>query len=68
MFYELYVLITENIIKFISSYVLNMDNITILLRNDLCFIQCNLYLLFLIKSKKIFKIVVEFLKYIVIFS
>jgi hypothetical protein len=38
--------IMDNIIKFISSYVLNMDNITILLRNYLCFIQCNLYLLF----------------------
>jgi hypothetical protein len=38
--------IMDNIIKFLSSYVLNMDNITILLRNNLCFIQCNLYLLF----------------------
>jgi hypothetical protein len=38
--------IMDNIIKFLSSYVLNMENITILLRNYLCFIQCNLYLLF----------------------
>jgi hypothetical protein len=68
MFYELYVLIMENIIKFLSSYVLNMDNVTILLRNNLCFIQCNLYLLFFIKSKKILKSDVEFLKYSVIFS
>ena len=58
----------ENIIKFISSYVLNMDNITILLRDNLCFIQCNLYLLFFNNSKKISKSDVEFLKYSVIFS
>ena len=57
----------DNIIKFLSSYVLNMDNITILLRNNSCFIQCNLYLLFFIKSKKILKCDVEFLKYSVIF-
>jgi hypothetical protein len=38
--------IMDNIIKFLSPYALNMDNITILLRNYLCFIQCNLYLLF----------------------
>jgi hypothetical protein len=50
MLYELYVLIMENIIKFLSSYVLNMDNVKILLRNNLCFIQCNLYLLFFIQS------------------
>ena len=68
MFYELYVLIMDNIIQFIRSYVLNMDNIAILLVNNLCFIQCNLYLLFFIKSKKILKSYVEFLKYIVIFS
>jgi hypothetical protein len=55
MFYELYVLIMDNIIKFLSSYVLNMDNITILLRNNLCFIQCNLYLHFLLKVKKYIK-------------
>jgi hypothetical protein len=53
MFYELYVLIMENIIIFFISYVLNMDNITILLRNNLCLIQCNLYLfLFLLKVKE----------------
>jgi hypothetical protein len=40
MFYELYVLIMDNIIKKIISCVLNIDNITILLRNNLCFIQC----------------------------
>jgi hypothetical protein len=69
MFYELYVLIMDNIIKFLSSYVLNMDNITILLINNLCFIHCNLYLLFFIKSKKkLLKSDVEFFKYIVIFS
>jgi hypothetical protein len=38
--------IMDTIIKKFSSYVLNMDNITILLKNYLCFIQCNLYLLF----------------------
>jgi hypothetical protein len=38
--------VMNNIIKFLISYVLNMDNMTILLRNYLCFIQCNLYLLF----------------------
>jgi hypothetical protein len=68
MFYELYVLIMENIIKFLSSYVLNMDNIKIFLRNNLCFIQCNLYLLFFLKVKKLSKSGVEFLKYIVLFS
>ena len=68
MFYELYFLIMDNTITLISSYVLNMDNITILLRNNLCFIQCNLYLHFFIKSKKILKSDVEFLKYRVIFS
>jgi hypothetical protein len=52
MFYELCVLIMDNIIKFLISYVLNMDNITILLRNNLCFIQCNLYFFFLLKVKK----------------
>jgi hypothetical protein len=55
MFYELYVLIMDNMIKFIISYVLNMDNITTLLRNNLCFIQCNLYLIFFIKSEKFIK-------------
>ena len=68
MFYELYVLIMDNIIKFLSSYVLNMDNITIFLRKNLCFVQCNLYLLFLLEVKNILKSDVEFLKYIVIFS
>ena len=68
MFYELYDLIMENIIKFLSSYVLNMDNVTILSINNLCFIQCNLYLLFLLKVKKLLKNDVEFLKYRVIFS
>ena len=58
----------ENIIKNFSSYVLNMDNVTILLRNNLCFIQFNLYLLFFIKSIKILKSDVENLKYSVIFS
>ena len=58
----------DNIIKFLNSYVLNMDNITILLRNNLCFIQCNLYLLFFIKSKILLKIDFEFFMCIVIFS
>jgi hypothetical protein len=43
---DMFFFIMDNIIKFISSYVLNMDIITILLRNNLGFIQCNLYLLF----------------------
>jgi hypothetical protein len=33
--------IMDNTIKFLSSYVLNINNITRLLRNNLCFIQCN---------------------------
>ena len=67
MFYELYVLIMDNIIKFLSSCVLNMDNTTILLRNNLCFIQCNLYIFLLLKVKKLLKNDVELLKYMVIF-
>jgi hypothetical protein len=58
----------DNIIKFLSSYVLNIVIITTLLRNYLCFIQCNLYLLFIVKRKKLLKSDVEFLKFIVIFS
>jgi hypothetical protein len=46
--------IMDNIIKFLSSYVLNMDNITILLINYLFFIQCKLYLLFIITSNFFF--------------
>jgi hypothetical protein len=60
VFYELYVLIMVIIIKIISSDVLNMDNIITLLRNNLCFIQCNLYLLFLLKVKKYQKVMLNF--------
>jgi hypothetical protein len=60
--------IMDNIIKCLSSYVLNMVNITIVLRNYLCFIQCNLVYFFIIISKKLLKSDIEFLKYIVIFS
>jgi hypothetical protein len=68
MFYELYGFIMDNIIQLLILYILNMDNITIILRNNLCFIQCNLYLLFLLKVKKLLKSDIKFLKYIVIFS
>jgi hypothetical protein len=61
--------IMDNIIKFLSSYVLNMVNITILLRNYL-YVSFNVTCIyfFIIKRKKLLKSDVEFLKYIVIFS
>jgi hypothetical protein len=59
MFYELYVLIMENIIKFLNSYVLNTDNLTIILKNNLCFIQCNLYLPFLLKVNKYLEVMLN---------
>ena len=58
----------DNIIKFLSSYVLNMVNITILLRNYLCLFNVTCIYFIIIKSKKLLKSDVEFLKYIVIFS
>jgi hypothetical protein len=66
MFVGLYVLIMKNITKFIISFVLNMENATILLRNNLCFIKCIEF--FFIKSKKLFGINVELLNYRVISS